>query len=262
MSGLKKPQINIQGYYYDAQLKRYLTQFMSIFAGLTVKTGKRENGEQLEIEVPIVYGSKDRVVAAMMAGNTQNKPIRLPTMSAYMTDLAFNPQRNAGAGMYRTTAHLPQGGILPNDVSIVHQVKPVPYDMMVDLTIYTSNIDQHFQMLEQVLTFFSPTLMIQSSDAALDWTKIVSVELQRVSFNENYPAGTDRRKIQTTLSFYVPIWISPPAEMKQNLVKKIMARIHTGSFEDFVIDSQSPDEEGYEVIASADQLNVNGQAEE
>lgn len=259
MSGLKKPQINITGYYYDAQLKRYLTQFMSIFAGLTVRTGKREDGEIREIEVPVVYGSKDRVAAAIMTGNTQNKPVRLPTMSAYMTDLAFAPQRNVGAGNTRSTPHLPQGGILPNDVSVVHQTRPIPYDMRVDLTLYTSNIDQHYQMLEQILVFFNPTLEIQTSDNNFDWTKIISVELTDIRFNENFPAGTDRRKIQTTLSFYVPIWISPPAELKKNLVQKIFARIHTGSFEDFVIDSQAPGEDGYELIASTDQLVPNGQ---
>lgn len=254
MTGLKKPQINIQDFYYDAQLKRFLTQFMSIFAGLTVETGKREDGETRLMEVPVVYGSKDRVAAAIMAGNTQNKPIRLPTMSAYMTDLAFAPNRNAGAGTTRHIAHLPQGGMVPNDISVVYQSKPIPYDIRVDLTLYTSNIDQHFQMLEQILMFFNPTLEIQTSDAAFDWTKIVSVELTDVRFNENYPAGTDRRKIQTTLSFIVPIWISPPAEIKKNLIQKIFARIHTGSFEDFVIDSSSPDTDGYEMMASSDPL--------
>lgn len=252
MSGLKKPQLNIQGYYYDAQLKRFLTQFMSIFAGLTVRTGKRGSGEINELAVPVVYGSKDRVAAAIAAGNTQNKPIRLPSMSAYMTDLAFSPQRNVGAGVSRSMAHLPQGGIMPNDLSVVHQIRPIPYDMRVDLTIYTSNIDQHFQMLEQILVFFNPTLEIQTSDAAFDWTKIISVELQGMNFNENYPAGTDRRKIQTTLTFYMPIWLSPPAEMKKNLVQSILMRLHTGSFEDFVLDSQDPDASDYEVIASAD----------
>lgn len=259
MTNLKKPQVNIQGYYYDAQLKRYLTQFMSVFAGLTVQTGKREDGEPLMIEVPVVYGSKDRVAAAIAASNTQNKPIRLPTMSAYMSDLAFAPQRNTGAGTSRSMAHLPQGGLLPNDVSVVHQTRPVPYDMRVDLTLYTSNIDQHFQMLEQILVFFNPTLQIQTSDAPFDWTKIVSIELTGMSFNENYPAGTDRRKIQTTLSFYVPIWISPPAELRKNLVQKIFARIHTGSFEDFVIDSQTPgSDDEYELLASSEYVQQDG----
>lgn len=258
MTGLKKPQINIQGYYYDAQLKRYLTQFMSIFAGLTVRTGKRGNGEVSELAVPVVYGSKDRVAASILASNTQNKPIRLPMMSAYLTDLAFAPQRNTGAGQTRSIPHLPQGGMMPDDLTVVHQSRPIPYDLRVDLTLYTSNIDQHFQILEQILVFFNPTLEIQTGDSAFDWTKIVSVELSNVTFNENYPAGTDRRKIQTTLSFYVPIWISPPADLKRNLVQKIFARLHTGSFEDFVLDSTDQNTDEYELIATSDVLATNG----
>ena len=261
MNTTNKPQKTVEGYYYDAQIKRFLTQFMSIFSGLRVRTGKREDVEYEEMEVPIVYGSKDRVAAAILAGNTQNKPIRLPTMSAYMSDLAFAANRNAGAGVTRSTPFLPQGGILPNDVKVIHQIRPIPYDLRVDLSIYTSNMDQHFQILEQILMLFNPTIQIQTSDAQFDATKIVSVELDGINFNENYPSGVDRRKIQTTLSFIMPVWIAPPAEERANIVQRIMMRIHTGTFEDFVIDSANGLDSEYEEYASSDPLRGLGSGE-
>ena len=245
----RKPQSTVEGYFYDEQLKKYLAHFMNIFTGLTVRTGKRDEEEYTEMAVPVTYGSKDRVAAAIASGNTQNKPIRLPAMSAYMTGMSFAPGRNAGSGTSRTVPFLKQGGIMPHDVTSIVQYRPIPYDIRIDLTIYTTNIDQHFQLLEQILIYFNPVLQIQHTDAAFDMTKITSVELESINFNENYMPGTTRRKIQSTLTFYMPVWISAPVAMRDNLTKKILTKIHTGTFEDFVLDAGDPlGEPDYDVL--------------
>ena len=62
----------IKGYYYNKQIKTAVMAFANIFAGLTVRTGLNGCGEVDEIEVPIRYGSTDRVASAIASGNTQN----------------------------------------------------------------------------------------------------------------------------------------------------------------------------------------------
>ena len=71
----------ITHYYYDEQLRTYLLQFCAIFTGLKVATGKGEEGTIEMMTVPINVGSKDRVVAAIMEGNTHNRSFSLPQMS-------------------------------------------------------------------------------------------------------------------------------------------------------------------------------------
>lgn len=250
-----KSQRNIQGYFYNRQIKRYIGIFMAVFAGLQVETGRRDDGETRMLSVPVVYGSKDRVVASILADHTQNKPIRLPTMSVYMRGLELATDRMKGSGTVRNTPFVPDGGLLPDDVRNLKQRMPVPYDLDLELSVYTSNIEQHMQLIEQIIMLFDPSIQIERSDSVYDWAKNVTVTLKGIDFEENYPAGTDRRKVQSTLRFHMPIWIETPAEYRNDIVKTIKLRIQAmNDLADFVDSVAIARDEDYEVVASAEAL--------
>lgn len=213
-------------HYYNKQIKNYMTQFMAIFAGLQVSIGKNDDSdvEQL-ISVPIQYGNKDRVVAYIIGDQTQNKPLRLPMMSAYINGINMSPELRKGVGNTKRQSYLPQGSVFPDDITVVHQHMPVPYKISAELAIYASNTEQHFQILEQILMVFDPQVQIQTTDALFDWTKLTTVELDNINFDQNYPIGTDRRMIMSTLSFIFPVYISAPANLKSEFVKDIFVRI-------------------------------------
>ncbi len=212
-------------FFYNNQLRDYILQFMAIFAGLKVQVGKLDDREASLIPVFLTYGAKDRVVAHIVGDNTQNKPIRLPALSAYMSGIDLAPDRRKGVGVSRREVYMPSGGAFPDDIKTVEQLMPVPYNTTFDLSIYTSNRDEHLQILEQIFMFFDPILQIQKSDDIFDWTKITTVELVGINFEENYPAGTDRRIIQTTLQFIVPVYISVPAKIRNNYIAEIQLRV-------------------------------------
>jgi hypothetical protein len=230
----------IDSYFYEGQLKSYLVQFCNIFTGLKIQTGKGECGTPEFMTVPIAIGSRDRVVAAIQAGNTQNRPFSLPIMAANMTAINVSNYRK-GIGVVDHKTFLPVGGVFPDDLRVVKRVMPIPYEMTVDLSICTSNTHQTHQILEQLLMLFDPTLQIQTSDAALDWTKISTVELVGISNEENYPAGTDRRIINWTLTFSLPIYISAPVDVRDDLVRKIFIQI--GNLDDFRVNEFNDDGE-------------------
>lgn len=230
----------IDFYFYEGQLKSYLVQFCNIFSGLKIQTGKGECDEPEFISVPIVIGSRDRVVAAIQAGNTQNRPFALPIMAANLAGLELSPDRK-GIGVVDSRTFLPAGGIYPDDLRVVKRVMPIPYTMSIDLSICTSNTMQYHQILEQLLMLFDPTLQIQTSDAAFDWTKITSVELVGITNEENYPAASDRRVINWTLSFRIPIYISAPVDVKNEVVRRIMIQI--GDLDQFRVNEFNEDGE-------------------
>lgn len=215
----------ISHFWYDGQLRQYLLQFVSIFHGLQVQTGIGECDVPEMISVPIVIGNRDRVVAALMSGNTQNRVFSLPTMAAYMTGLQPADARRRAPGMVDQRVTMKAGGIFPDDLTVVKRVMPVPYDMTLELTIYASNTQQMHQILEQILVLFNPDLQIQKSDGPFDWTKLTNVTLTDITNEENYPAGSDRRMIVWTLSFLMPIWLGLPMGVKDDLVRKIIVQI-------------------------------------
>lgn len=215
----------ITNYFYENQIRDYQKQFAGIFLGMHVKTGKDGLGQETFMQVPVTIGNKDRVVAAIQAGHTQNRPFSLPTMSCYLQGIDLAPQRRKGISTIDRRVFMPQGGVFPDDLSVVQRLMPIPYDITMELSIYASNTDQLHQILEQILMIFDPIVQIQKNDSSFDWTKITHVELIGIANEENYPIGTDRRIINWTLTFNMPIYLSAPLELKHNIVKDIVIQL-------------------------------------
>ena len=214
-------------YFYHQQFKKHIVQFMEIFRGLEVKTGKSADGTEKVIDVPIVYGSMDRVAASIAGNNTQNAPLRLPTMAAYMSNISMATDRYKGIDTLKSASYTPTGGIFPNDTKSVEQLMPVPYRISMELHIYSSNLDTQWQILEQILVLFNPQLQIQTSDALFDGGKITSVELTSISNAESYPMGNDRRTVMHTLAFDMIMYLSVPAKVKEDRIKDIKLKINS-----------------------------------
>jgi len=215
----------LSNYNYDAQLRAYMVQFCAVFAGVEVEVGKRDETEPHLIRIPIKSASADRVVAAIKGENTQNQPIRIPIMAAHLASLDQFPEARKGVGGNRRQTYVPVGGLVPNDIKVVEQRMPVPYRATYELAIWTSNLYQRDQVLEQLLSIFNPTLQLQTSDDVFDWTRITDIELLDIRLEENIPAGTDRRLIQTTLTFACPIRLSVPSEVHTRFIQDVYVRL-------------------------------------
>ena len=235
----------IDSYFYDAQMRKYVVQFANIFTNMGVRTGRGADGMIDELSVPVVLGNRDRVAAAISNGNALNRTFSVPMMSVWMQGIEMAPERRKGVGGERSKTYLPTGGMFPDDLKVSKRIMPIPYNLAMELGIYASNTDQLHQIIEQILMIFDPILQIQTSDAPFDWTKITTVELTGINNEENYPIGTDRRVMVWTLNFTLPIWISPPMDVKNEVVRKIKIRM-----------ADSASDEIVEIDANGDVINV------
>lgn len=226
--------ISLENYYYNSQLKKSFVQFMAIFSGLKVGIGKNDNNSATNlIEVPIAFGSRDRVVSYIFQEQTQNKMLRLPAMSAMMTSIRIARDRLAGQNQVRKEVKVRRGGTIPDDLVQHSMLKPVPYEVTMELSINTTNTDNQLQMLEQILLLFNPSLQIQLSDAFGDQSAIMEVELQDIALDENYPAGNDQRIISSMLTFTYTLYLSGPVDLRNEIIKEIQVRF--GEIDEFGI---------------------------
>jgi len=213
-------------FWYDEQIVSYIKQFMAIFSGMYVKIGKNDFNSQTNlVEIPIRYGGVDRVVDAIIAGNTQNKPLRLPMFSAKLVDLQPAPERYKGIGSEDRHVYLPRGQSLPDGVKVVRRKTPLPYKLVFELNIFTSNDSQKFQILEQIMTVFDPSIQIQTSDDPFDGGKITVLQLETIGFEENYPSGQNRKVNVTSIIFSTYGWFELPLNFKENFVKSIHLKL-------------------------------------
>ena len=82
--------------------------------------------------------------------------------------------------------------------------------------VWTSNTDQKLQLLEQLLVLFNPTLNIRTTNNPFDWTALTYVEMTNINWSSRSVGSTIDDMIDVaTLTFRLPVLITPPAKVKQ-----------------------------------------------
>jgi hypothetical protein len=260
---MSKENSSLNDYYFQDQIRKYMVQFMAIFSGMQVKTGKNDNNSESDlIKVPIVHGSKDRVVAHILAGNTPNMPVKLPMIATHINGVEMALDRMKGQSTTHTHTTLNRGDIFPDDIKTVTKLMPIPYRFAVEVNVLTSSIAQKYEILEQIFLLFRPDLQINTSDDADDWTALTYVRLNDIMLEENYPAGTEKRILSTNMNFQFLAWMSAPYKIREDIILKIKARIQnieeSRTFEEIIENAASRSVDGsdeYENIFDVSDLN-------
>ena len=110
----------------------------------------------------------------------------------------------------------------------IERAMPVPFELTIALDIWTSNTNQKMQLLEQILTLFNPSLEIQSTDNYIDWTSLTVLYLKDSRWSSRtVPMDADNPIDIATLTFTLPMWITPPAKVKKlGVVERIIASVY------------------------------------
>jgi T4-like virus Myoviridae tail sheath stabiliser len=230
----------VSQFFYDGQIKRYLTQFMRLMSNFCIQDA---NGNVKQ--VPVRYGDMSRQVAAIINKNSENIVPTAPFISCYIKDVKFN------RAMMQDPTFVSKVNIRERDFDTVNnqylntqggnytveRLMPTPYQITFNADIWTTNTDQKFQLWEQITVLFNPSMELQSNDNYVDWTSLTVLELTDgcVFDSRQIPQGTENNISISTLQFNAPIWITPPAKVKKlGIITKIISNIFsepTGSGE-------------------------------
>ena len=228
-------------YWYDGQVKRYLQQLIRIFSNFQVAENT-SSGVNYNT-VPCRYADQSRMVAQILRNNSENVIASAPFIACSIQSLQVARDRihepnfvstqqvaerqfNTDTGEYETG----QGNLYT-----VQRYMPVPYNLTLQVDVWTTNTDTKLQILEQLMILFNPNIQLQSNDNPLDWSNVFEVELTDVQWSSrSIPQGVDESLDIATMSFAVPIWISPPAKVKkQTIIQRIVTDMHeTNNLED------------------------------
>ena len=138
-------------YFYFSSIRSVTVQLMNVFSDLKVM--KYVDGESVkEVEVPIKYSTKEKFYW-WIYDKKQEK--RLPMMSFNMTSLSYDIQRQT-----ERTSKLHYNIGTDDDPTIIEIMKPVPYKMGYQLNIASVYLSEAEQVLEQILPYFSPFIML------------------------------------------------------------------------------------------------------
>ena len=222
-------------HFYEGQIRKFLTQFIRVLSNFSVETGKGKDDQITLRAVPVVYGDPTRQVANIIRQNSENALQYTPKIAAYVRELNYDRERMQNP-YHIEKQHLKERGVdsdgnYTNQLGAgytIEKVMPSPFRLEVTADIWSSNTDQKLQILEQILYLFNPDFEIQKSDNYIDWTSLSYVELTNISFSSRtIPVGADTEIDVASLSFSMPIWLSPPVKVKKlGVVQKIIMSVY------------------------------------
>ena len=206
-------------HFYDGQIRRYITQVIRLMSNFSYK-----DGDGALRTIPVMYGDMTRQVSHIIRDNSENKLPSVPRMGIYVTNLEMDRTRLSDAS-FVSKVHVRERAYDSNKKEYlntqgknvtVERLMPTPYTLTVNCDIWTSNTEQKLQILEQICMLFNPSLEIQTTDNYIDWTSLSVVELNNISFSSRtIPVGTETEVDVASLTFSMPIFISPPTKVKK-----------------------------------------------
>jgi hypothetical protein len=240
-----------QQFFYDAQIERFLAQFIRMVSGFQVEFGADRAGDITYQRVPVYYGDGSRQVAQILTNVSENAAPTVPAMAVYINNITYDRDRVqdptfVGKMQIRERYYNEDTMEYENrqgNAFSIERLMPVPYTLDLKLDIWTSNTKQKLQLLEQLMVLFNPALEIQSTDNYIDWTSLSVVYLESPTWtSRSVPIGTENPIDVATLTFKLPVWISPPAKIKKlGVIQKIIASIHDsdGNLSDAILNQDN-----------------------
>ena len=153
-------------HFYDAQIRRYILQFIRMMSNFSYVTGKNSKGVSETLQVPVKYGDMSKQVAQIIRKGSENTLIPAPQISCYITDMRYDRER-----MYNPY-HIDKKHIRerqfddatqsytaqPGQAHTIERIMPTPFELSFRADIFSTNTDQKLQILEQILVLFNPAL--------------------------------------------------------------------------------------------------------
>lgn len=219
-------------FFYDGQIRRYITQTIRVFSNFVV-----QYGDGSLHQIPVVYGDQERQVASIIKNNTENKVNPVPRIAVYVKELKLDRNRLADSS-YVGKVNIRERNISNGTYTsgqgrnyTIERIMPTPFELQMKIDIWASSTEQKLQILEQILVLFNPSLDLQTTDNYIDWTSLTVLNLNDINWSSRtVPVGNDSPIDVATITVETPIWLSPPVKVKHlGVIKKIITSFYNDS---------------------------------
>lgn len=210
--------------------------FCGLFNNIHIRIKDTSGVSQKIIPVPLAYANKDKMIVRLKQdpGLNEDVQVTLPRMSAEIVGFDYNSDRQ----LNKVHRHSGTRNGKPS-----FQYVPVPWDITFNLYTYTNTSEDNFQIMEQILPYFTPDMnlsikVLQNPDVVQDTVLV----LTDVNIDDSYDGSfEDRRYIITTYSFtmqmnyYGPVLSTNDPEGHfangddVNIIKKVITNVSSSA---------------------------------
>ena len=210
--------------FYNQSFRRLIIAFGQVFNNIVIQRTNSTGGVTSRIKVPLAYAPKEKFLVRLDQQanlNSREFATSLPRMGFEITGLAYDPTRKLTRVQKYSQVKTGEDGKKLN-----FNYTPVPYNINLQLYIFTATAEDGLQIVEQILPFFQPDFTVTiNAVPALNIKRDVPIVLGNINYEDNYDGDfTTRRAVIYTLSFTAKSYLFGPMN-NSSVIKKSQADI-------------------------------------
>lgn len=208
----------ITDHFYHGNTRKIIVAFGTLFNNLIAT---RDDGKN--IKVPLTYASKEKFYLTYKQNVALNRAANmvLPRMGFIITDVSYDPERKTSSiGKFHARS---------SDNTHKKMYNPVPYDINLQLSIYSRNMVDGLQVLEQIIPFFKPSFNITINELEeMNVLRDIPIILETISHDDTSEGDVNDefRLLRWDIDFVVKANFYGPIQ-EQKVIKKVYVDYHT-----------------------------------
>ena len=196
-----------QNHFYWNMTKKYIIAFAHIFSDIHIIRTNSAGEAVKDITVPITYAGKRKIYSFLSRDSEYSSKIStvLPRMSFIISGM--HPDAERKTSPLEVIKYEASDGS-----SESYQANAVPYNFDIEMVIWTKNMDDLLQVVEQAVVFFNPHYVITVKEIEeLGIERNITVFLNETTFDISQDlTDTTDRTILATMNFTLKGFLYPP----------------------------------------------------
>ena len=212
--------------FYNQSFRRLIIAFGQVFNNIVIQRTNSTGGVTSRIKVPLAYAPKEKFLVRLDQQanlNSREFATSLPRMGFEITGLSYDSSRKLTRVQKYSQVKTGEDGKKLN-----FNYTPVPYNISLQLYVFTATAEDGLQIIEQILPFFQPDFTVTINQVPdLNIKRDVPIVLGNINYEDNYDGDfTTRRAVIYTLSFTAKTYLFGPMN-NSNVIKTSQADIGT-----------------------------------
>ena len=212
--------------FYNQSFRKLIIAFGQIFNNVVIQRTNSTGGVTARIKVPLAYAPKEKFLVRLdQQANLESREFAttLPRMGFEITGLAYDASRKLTRVQKYSKVKSGEDGKKMN-----YNYSPVPYNISMNLYVFTATAEDGLQIIEQILPFFQPDYTVTVNVVPdLDIKRDIPIVLGNIGYEDTYDGDfTNRRAVIYTLSFTAKTYLFGPMN-NQGVIKQTQADLYS-----------------------------------
>jgi hypothetical protein len=212
--------------FYNQSFRKLIIAFGQIFNNVVIQRTNSTGGVTARIKVPLAYAPKEKFLVRLdQQANLESREFAttLPRMGFEITGLTYDSSRKLTRVQKYSKVKSGEDGKKMN-----YNYSPVPYNISMNLYVFTATAEDGLQIIEQILPFFQPDYTVTVNVVPdLDIKRDIPIVLGNIGYEDTYDGDfTNRRAVIYTLSFTAKTYLFGPMN-NQGVIKQTQADLYS-----------------------------------